>query len=174
MFPFLKNSASEQDGERGGKLHFWIILGGALLGIFLLLYGGGAFRSDGSGDSKKEEGTLAENELILYQAHLEERIRTLCESVAGVSNVTVFVTLERGYETVYATEEGEGGKEYVILGSGSSSNALPLAKEPPKVCGIGIVCRGGGNASVRRELTALLSAAFRLSSNRIYVTDTGG
>ena len=172
MFHLYKSNSGDRDGEKSGKLRILIILGGALLGIFLLLYGGGSFRTT-EGVKESERYSLSADELIIYQSYLEGRIKTLCESVAGVREVSVFVSLESGYESVYATESNESGEEYVILGSGSNASALFLTRETPTVCGIGIVCTGGGNANVRRELTELLCATFHLSSNRIYVTDTG-
>ena len=172
MFHLFKSGSGDKEGEKSGKLRMLIILGGALLGIFLLLYGGGSFRTTENGKDS-ERYSLSSDELIIYQSYLEERIKTLCESVAGVREVSVFVSLECGYESVYATESDENGEEYVILGSGSNASALFLTRETPTVCGIGIVCSGGGNASVRRELTELLCATFHLSSNRVYITDTG-
>ena len=45
--------------------------------------------------------------------------------------------------------------------------------EPSEIAGIGIVCSGGANDNVRRELISLLSATFHISSNRIYITEAG-
>ena len=166
MFSFLK--ASSEDAPQKGKL--WILLLVALLGILLLLFGGSA--------EKKQEDSLdlpdtQKEDLTAYREALEERIRKLCESVKGVENVCVMVTLERGFSAIYATE-WEGDKEsYVILGSGSSAQALYLGESAPTVTGIAIVCTGGDNATVRRELTSLLCAAFSLSSTRIHVTERG-
>lgn len=170
---FFKSNTGNTEGERSGKLRILIIVGCALLGIFLLLYGGGAFHAEEDPKTESATYSVTEDELIRYQEHLEARIRTLCESVAGVADVRVFVSLESGYQSVYATEETESGEEYVILGSGSSATALLLGRESPQISGIGIVCSGGGNATVKQELTSLLCATFRISSNRVYVADTG-
>lgn len=173
MSSFFKSNTEAADGERSGRLRILIIVGCALLGIFLLLYGGGAFHTEASQKTEAAAYSVAEDELIRYQEHLESRIRVLCESVAGVGDVRVFVTLSSGYQSVYATEETESGEEYVILGSGSSATALLLGRESPKISGIGIVCSGGANATVKRELTSLLCTTFCIPSNRVYVTDTG-
>lgn len=167
MLPFLK-----KDNEEESRGRLWIILAVAAVGIALILIGG----SLGEAEACDEDPLYvpAEDELLLYQAHLEEQIKSLCESVNGVSNVRVIVTLSGGFESVYATEWEENDEKYVILGSGSSAQALFLSRAAPKIIGIGIVCTGGGNANVRRELTSLLCAALDISSTRIYVTERGG
>ena len=63
------------------------------------------------------------------------------------------------------------GEEYVILGSGSSASPIYLSRTAPEIAGIGIVCSGGANDNVKRELISLLSATFHISSNRIYITE---
>ena len=95
-------------------------------------------------------------------------------------SVTVTVTLECGYETVYA-EDGEkktassgtsvSGK-YATVGSGSSEQPIKTVTRAPVIAGIGVVCRGGGNELTRAELTALLSAAFGVGTNKIYISES--
>ena len=169
MLSFFKQHANNTDSA--SRMRWLLIIGGALLGVFLLLYGGGAFQSSKEDTLTEGSYSPAEDTLTQYQAYLEARIRTLCQAVDGVEDVLVFVSFSQSFESVYATEETEHGEEYVILGSGSSATALLLTQSPPRIDGIGIVCTGGGNASVRQELTSLLSATFRLSSNRIYIAE---
>ena len=58
----------------------------------------------------------------------------------------------------------------MTAGSGSSESPIYLSVKPPGIAGIGVVCDGGGDASVRRELISLLSAAYGVGTNKIYVT----
>ena len=167
MFDFLKKGTASQKG----RLRLYLLLGCGLLGILLILLG--------SGEKKTEDATqetpysTSSDELVIYQDYLEERIKTLCESVSGVRNVTVVVTLSGTFESVYATEWPDGNEEYVILGSGSSASPIYLSRSAPEIAGIGIVCSGGANDNIRRELISLLSATFHISSNRIYITEAG-
>ena len=167
MFDFFKKGTLKENG----KLRFYLLLGCGLLGILLILFGS---------SSKTTEKTPTEtpyststDELVIYQDYLEARIKKLCESVSGVRNVTVVVTLSGSFESVYATEWPDGNEEYVILGSGSSASPIYLSRSAPEIAGIGIVCSGGSNDNVRRELISLLSATFHISSNRIYITEAG-
>lgn len=166
MFSFF-NPNSDHEATRKGKT--WILILTAAIGIALIFFGGTSKHAETS-DTETDYRT-DNDELIIYQTYLESRVKTLCESVNGVGNVSVVVTLAGSFESVYATELQEGKEEYVILGNGSSASALYLTRSAPEIAGIGIVCKGGGNTSVRCELIALLSASFHVSSNRIYVTE---
>ena len=167
MFDFLKKGNPKENGQ----LRLYLLLGCGVLGILLILFG--------SGEKKAEKVTeetpynTSNDELVIYQDYLEERIKKLCESVNGVKNVTVVVTLSGTFESVYATEWPDGNEEYVILGSGSSASPIYLSRSAPEIAGIGIVCSGGANDNVKRELISLLSAAFHISSNRIYIAEAG-
>lgn len=167
MFDFLKKGAIKENG----RLRLYLLLGCGVLGILLIVFGSGGKKAEQSNVEKPY--STAEDELIIYQDYLEERIKTLCESVSGVRNVTVVVTLSGSFESVYATEWPDGNEEYVILGSGSSASPIYLSRSAPEIAGIGIVCSGGANDNVRRELISLLSATFHISSNRIYITEAG-
>lgn len=167
MFDFLKKGNALQNG----RLRLYLLLGCGVLGILLILFG-----SSGKKAEKTAEETpysTSTDELVIYQDYLESRIKKLCESVSGVRNVTVVVTLSGSFESVYATEWPDGNEEYVILGSGSSASPIYLSRSAPEIAGIGIVCSGGANDNVRRELISLLSATFHISSNRIYITEAG-
>ena len=167
MFSFWKSN--ENGEEKNGKLKVWIIVIGAVVGIALILLGGSGARDA----PEEEQGTVCtplEDEMVLYQGYLEERVKALCESVEGVGNVTAIVTLSGGFESVYATELIDGNEEYVIIGNGSSATALFLSRKAPEIAGVGIVCHGGASANARQELISLVSATFHIPTNRIYVT----
>lgn len=161
---------SKKDGE-SGSWRIWLIVVGALCGVLLLAFGSGLGTGSGKTDEPADTGS-PEEELAAYRTALEQDVRALCESVDGVGNVTVALSLAGGFREVYATEAArDGGEQYVIVGSGSGAAALRLSRDAPEISGIGIVCRGGMSAGIRQELTALLSAAYHVPSNRIYITE---
>ncbi|MBQ7384589.1 MAG: hypothetical protein IJV72_07360, partial [Clostridia bacterium] len=110
-----------------------------------------------------------------YARDTEEKIAALCERVSGVGNVNVTVTLTGGYNAVYAqnSQSGSSGykNEFVLTGNGSSEKALLIGYSAPQISGVGIVCVGGGDSETKKEIIALVSAAFGVSSNKIYVTE---
>ena len=157
------------DPSKKSGWQVWILVAGAALGILLLVTGG----SGGTASKKEErtqESTDLQSEMLLYQAHLEEKIRKLCQSVPGVSDASVIVTLSGSFSSVYATEFYGDDVRYVVLGNGASEKPLFLSSTPPKILGVGIVCRGGESVTVQKELTDLLSASLDLPSNRIHVS----
>lgn len=149
----------------GGRRRTVLLLVGALLGVLLLLVGGmGAGEEEGESE---EVLSVRVAELATYKEALEKEISALCDAVSGVSHVRVFVSLDCGYVMKYATD-GEG--DPITVGSGSKEQALYETILPPRVAGVGIVCAGGDRASVKREITDLVSAALGITSNRICVT----
>ncbi len=165
MFSFFKNDKNHDDKK---KTYLWLMILGAIAGIALLFLGNREATATPQDQAAVYE--LSDDELIIYQTHIEQRVKSLCSSVNGVGNVTAIVTLEGGFSSEYAVEYKNGNEEYVIVGSGSSQTGLFLSRAAPRIAGIGVVCHGATNASVQKELTALLSAAFNVPSNRIYIT----
>lgn len=156
--------------EKKNRASIYAILGAAA-GLLLLLWGS-------FGGVRSESASLSDTaEIEAYCAYLESQAVKLCESVMGVSNVTVTLTLEGGFEQIYATDRTVTGNtqslEHVKLGSGSGAQLCAVSVSAPKVVGIGVTCRGGGNERVRAELTELLCAAFGVGANKIYITEAG-
>ena len=138
----------------------WVIIACAVLGAALLLYGG----------SSKSEAVVIEGDagdLAIYGKEVEEKILELCSRVDGVKNVSVAVSFESGFEYIYATD----GDKTLTVGSGSSESAVRVTEKPPTISGIGIVCTGGGDPRIQQKLINLLSAAYGISSNKIYITE---
>lgn len=142
----------------GGKL--WVIIAGAVLGVSLLIFGG----SDKNADTRVPEN---QSELVEYSKEVEAKILELCSKVEGVKNVSVAVSFESGFEYVYATD----GDKTLTVGSGSNESAVRVTEKPPTISGVGIVCTGGGDPRIQQKLINLISAAYGISSNKIYITE---
>ena len=156
--------------KKSGKLV--IALAGVILGVLLLLIGNRA-REEGS-TAAAPPVTTETKSAETYREELEARMEAICAQVAGAGVVDVIVTLDGGYEYVYASDKKltSGGESvsYVTVGSGDNESLVYISERAPGIVGIGVVCSGGMDASVRREITGLLSAAFGVGSNKIYVT----
>ena len=155
--------------EKKSRASIYAILGAAV-GLLLLLWGsfGGVSEATSTSDTAEIEA---------YCAYLEAQAVKLCESFKGVSNVTVTITLDGGFEQIYATDKSVSGNtqsfEHVKLGSGSGAQLCAVSVSAPRVAGIGVTCRGGGSDRVRAELTELLCAAFGVGANKIYIAEAG-
>jgi len=122
----------------------------------------------------------------LYEKELEQRIAGLLDRVEGVGKADVMVVLKSSEERVFhvdknsrtsATEEkGEDGRtvreqelsESTVMGGG---NQGPVVEKEltPEVAGIVISADGGGNASVRAEISEAMEALFGLPAHKIKV-----
>ena len=141
----------------------WPILILALVGLILLLVGGGN-ASSGEGASEYDYMTEAEE----YRRRIESDVTELCSKIKGVGGVSaVMVTLESGDRYVWAENVGSGGSTDLVI---SNKSGILVERQMPKVRGVTVVCVGGGNVSVRLELTKAISSALGISSGRIHVS----
>lgn len=159
--------------RKSGKL--WVALAGIAVGVVLLWLGGRL--TEDPADASDPPTTDAEAgiaDMESYRQTLEARVCYVCTKVEGAGTVTAVVTLETGYEYVYATDNkptASGGySEYVLIGRGDDEQPVYLTRRVPVISGIGIVCDGGNDPTVRQEIVGLLSAAFGVGSHKIYVT----
>ena len=147
-----------------------------ILGIFILVFSGI------SGNSVKKDGnenqTFLQEDIETYTENLEKKIKSLCESCSGVSNVSVAITLEGGFEYEYAKNEEYGDNSYgnnrseeiLVIGQGSNQQCVLLRKKFPVVSGVGIVCSGAENEYIKTELIMLVSSTLNVGINKIYIT----
>ena len=114
-----------------------------------------------------------------YELKLEEKIQNLCENIKGVYSVKVSVYFDSGFESVYAYDEDSKStsnglnseKKYVTLGSGNDETMVCLYERMPSISGVAIVCKGGGNPLIANEIISLISSAFGVPKNKIYITE---
>ena len=60
---------------------------------------------------------------------------------------------------------------YDVLLDIEVQGAFQVKEKMPVIGGIGIVCKGGGDPTVQKKLLDLISAAFGISSNKIYIAE---
>ena len=160
----------ENKREKKGGLIILLICG--ILGLVLMI----------GGSIGKEDKNITDTEIKEYERdpdeyakEIEEKVVSLCSGVEGVKNVRAIVTLKGGYRTVYAINSQSSGNgdrnELVTTGSGSGERAVAVGYENPEIAGIGIVCDGGNNSSVKLAVTELVSSAFGISANKISVAE---
>lgn len=153
------------------KKSLWLIIAALILGVVLILYG-----STGTADSKSRavSAGLSGESSSEFEVKLESRLKTLCEQVGGVSNVSVMITLESFAEQVYAqnleSSESETSRErrseYIQVGG---DTLVPTKELSPCVRGVAIVCTGGDDAGIQLKLTKLVSSLFGIPSSSISV-----
>lgn len=130
-------------------------------------------------ESKEASSVNHSQRLSDYETRIEEKIEKLCSEVKGVYKVKVSVYFDTGFETVYAyneeTKSSNSGsnseKKYVTVGSGNDESMVTLFERMPNISGVAVVCQGGGNAIVANEIINMISSAFNVPKNKIYVTE---
>ena len=156
IFDFLKSK----------KIYLLSVL--LLVGIMILVLG-----KNGNNDTENVKGGIEELDPSQYSEMLEERIEELCNRVDGVSGTHAVVTLKGGYQAIYAHDSQSGSttnkNQTVIIGSGSAEKAILEGYSYPEIAGIGIVCNGGDSYEVKNKIVSLISSAFDISANKIFV-----
>jgi len=128
------------------------------VGIVLLAFGGVK-------SNESEKTTFRAEDAELYRANITEAVEALCESVDGVGDATVFLTLAETECALYEKNKSTSGESVAM----QSGDALLLGYSMPKIAGVAVVCEGGASSEVQRELTGLLSASLSLSTTKIYI-----
>ena len=148
----------------GARGRLWVLLGGLLAGILLILLGSGLGETEQSADTLYHEDLEA---LLSYKTQTEKEIASLCAEIAGVSHPEVMLQLAGGTRVIYATDAS--GKP-VSVGSGSSEEPLYVSIRMPEIAGVAVVCRGGNDPAVQKRVIDVLSTALGLPTNRVAVT----
>lgn len=162
--------------QKAGPLRIGAVI---LCGILLLLISCGdslfgAYR-DGGGAESSEVPTLTESDSAgQYKRKMEEELVELLRKVEGVGNVQVMLTLRASNEKVTLkdnTNKGDTNEEETVLIEDGDRNSSPyvIQEKEPEIEGVVVVCGGGDNSAIKREITEAVSALFQIDSHKIKV-----
>ena len=148
--------------EKQNRTRLAVVLGGAAMLLLLL--------SELLPATPSEIPAASAPQASAYREQLEAQLQDLIGQIDGAGATTVMVTLETGEETVYATDTQSGQTQsqetHVLLDDGT---ALAQTVYYPQVCGVAVVCDGGGDVRVAARITELVRALLDISSTRICV-----
>lgn len=178
MDSIMKKSGAENKEKKSslGILHG---KRGVIIGIAagIVLIAVGTFWN-GSTPKKTAEASAAAVSVSAYTETLEKRISSLVESIGGVSQVSVLLTMDGGSEYVYAQNGSDGysngalsstAREYLIVQRDGEEDPVLIQEIYPKIRGVAVVCAGGEDIQLQIKITELLSTALGISSSRISV-----
>lgn len=126
-----------------------------------------------------------------YVTYLEEKLASMLEETAGLSDVDVMITLKTSEEQVVekdmtaersATEERDsvGGTrsqnssrtEYATIGqNGTGGSPFVVKTIPPQVEGVLIVAKGAGRGDMTTEITQTVQALFGIEAHKVKVLE---
>lgn len=146
-----------------------VILLLGITGMLMILF------SEPSNNRYEQKSVPAES--VYNQNAIENDLTKLIESIQGAGETEVMITYESAEENVYATNEdvksGENDtdikKEYLIIETDSGETGLKIKLIYPKVRGVAVICKGGGDPIVEEKIYSLISALFDISTNKISV-----
>lgn len=171
-----------------------IIVALGLLGMVLIMvssFFGGSKESRSSPASAAAAGAETKTAAV-YAGEVEQKLLNLIGEIEGVGELRVLVTIENGYEKVYAQSgkssqnsesvydaEGKPSRvqqnqneehAYVFVeNSGSKREALLITQIEPKIKGVVVVCQGADNLVVQERVISAVTTALGISSNRVCV-----
>lgn len=145
--------------------------------MFLALIAGALLMLLPSGKTADTSQVFPDSER--YRTELEEQTRKLINELEGVSDCKVMITLESGYEYLYASDQtldraydnsgtlltSNAGKEYILNGEGYP---IIISETPPTVSGIAVVAKNI-SAETEYKIVRLLQAVYGISAHRISV-----
>ena len=116
-----------------------------------------------------------------YTRYLEEKLVDIVENIAGAGHCRVMVTLENGVEYIYATED-KNDQNYRQDGSAVDKRentaqkvivvddrGLLVTEILPTVQGVVVVCEGGHDEEVKKQVSAAVATVLQISERRICV-----
>lgn len=151
--------------KRGLERYKYLLIA-VLVGIVLLLPGGGG---------KQEQRDTGEMEPPAFDlSEFENRLETTLSKISGAGKVDVVLTVKESGQTVYAqdiqADQQEQTRTTVIVSRGSGvEQTVPVQSYSPTFQGALAVCPGGGNPTVRLQLTQAICALTGLSTEKVSV-----
>lgn len=113
-----------------------------------------------------------------YTEALENRLCSIISKMQGVSEVNVMIVLKENDSALIARETGgtpEGGNSGIFTSFSAHTDAggqFPSQNSGlPRIAGVSVVCRGGGDAGVRKRISDLVASTLDLNQNQIFVTE---
>lgn len=109
-----------------------------------------------------------------YIDYLENKLESVITRVKGVGDATVVLTLEKGFEYIYATEEET---KTTSNGTSITSSSVvmvdgqPVVKEEiyPVVKGIVVIAYGVEDISVRMNILSIIQTVIELDNSKINI-----
>ena len=129
----------------------------------------------------KKEDIQTETQITDFCENTEEKLEAILAQMQGADRVRVLVTLESSDEKIYAadaktdTKSGADSQQkstdekYVLIDKSNGDDGILLKTNAPKVKGVIVVCDGGDDPSVVKQITDAVSAALGIGANRISV-----
>lgn len=139
--------------------------------IYFAFAGGGSDKKQSTDVDKTYQNISSSSE---YTAYMENKLENVITSVKGVGETKVVLTLEKGFEYVYLTEE-----ETKTTSNGTTVTTIsivmvdgqPVVKEEiyPVVKGILVIAEGAEDIGVRMNILSLIQTVIEVDNSKINI-----
>ncbi len=161
-----------------------ILIIAGLAGILLIYLS--SFFSSGDTAEKAEPDCRNSISVEEYRKQLEEEICDMVTQITGSKKVTAVITLESGIKYSYADTKEEAASNkteseaessdtelkegYITVKTADGGEqALLITENMPEIRGVAIVCEGGDNELINEKIKNTVTAAFNITSKRVYI-----
>ena len=153
-----------------------IVIAVGLAGI-LLIFVSEMFPAKNTAESKSiPTESVATDDTDSYKKQIEKELKDVLSQVRGVGECEVMVTVEGTTEYVTKSTDNNGDRtsdryenEIVITDNDGKKEALVRKIIKPQICGVVIVCEGGGDIKVNERVLKAVSTVLGISSSKICV-----
>ena len=98
-----------------------------------------------------------------YESSLEKRLEEKINKIDGVSSCDVILLIETSY--IYDSSDSGNYSDLFVKGTESDK----VSENAPKIRGVAVICSGGGEARIKKDITDMLSALLGIPTNKIWV-----
>lgn len=157
------------------EIYIALIVGLIICGVYFLSIGNK--KEDGINISTKNANIEANfSSSQEYVTYLENKLENVITNVKGVSDTNVVITLEKGFEYIYVTEEETSmttnGTQLTKI-SVVTVNGQPVLKEEiyPLIKGVVIVAKGVNDVTVKMNVLSLVQTVIDVESSKINILE---
>ena len=155
--------------------NFLIIFSVGLAVLIAIIYFTSLFNTKENSTATKDdninENYSTSEEYVIY---IENKLENVISQVKGAGNVDVIVTLEKGFEYVYLTEEETKTSASGITTTTTTvvmvdGKPVLIQENYPVIKGIVVVCSGANNVSVKMNILSLIQTVVEVESSNISI-----
>ena len=127
----------------------------------------------------KTDKTFSETD---YISDLESRVESIVSKIYGVGECSVMININSTVESVYVkenkksydnnenTSKGETENTVLTMTDENGNQSAPVTKQiMPKICGVTVVCDGGENLTVQKDVITAVSTLLDIGSEKVCV-----
>ncbi len=131
-----------------------------------------------------ENGTSTEDDNIdatfsssqEYASYIENKLENVITTVKGAGKVNILITLEKGFEYIYVTEEETrttSNGTIVTTATVVMVDGTPILQEEiyPVISGVVVIAEGAEDISVKMNIISIIQTVIDIDSSKINVIE---